>query len=231
MNDTQAIPPLPEYLAEAVRRRLQERQRLPKSTYRLQLHADFTFRHAQAVVAYLAKLGISDCYCSSFLRARPGSTHGYDICAHNQLNPELGDQADFQAFVDELAAHDMGLVLDFVPNHMAADPEMNAWWHSVLEDGPASPYACFFDIDWHPVKPELEGKVLLPVLGDHYGIVLERGELQLIFHNGAFVLRYHEHHWPVDPGQYPKFRRAGLGSLQMSDQSQTRAPTVREGES
>src|SRR5436189_6439694 len=114
MNDTQAIPPLPEYLAEAVRRRLQERQRLPKSTYRLQLHADFTFRHDQDVVAYLAKLGISDCYCSSFLRARTGSTHGYDICAHSQLNPELVDEVVFQPFVDELEVHDLALDLDIV---------------------------------------------------------------------------------------------------------------------
>src|SRR5947208_15955758 len=177
MNDIQTVPPLPDYLTEAVRRRIQERQRLPKSTYRLQLHAAFTFRHARAIVPYLAKLGISDCYCSSFLRARPGSKHGYDICNHGELNPELGDAADFQAFVDELAVYRMGLVLDFVPNPMPADPDMNPWWHSVLEDGPASPYAPFFDIDWHPVKAELEGKVLLPVLGDHYGIVLERGEL------------------------------------------------------
>src|SRR5262249_53984710 len=139
---------------------------------------------------------------------------------------------DFQAFVDELAAHDIGLVLDFVPNHMAADPGMNPWWHSVLEDGPASPFCRFFDIDWHPVKPELDGKVLLPVLGDHYGIVLERGELQLAFGNGAFVLCYHDHHWPVDPGQYPKFLRAGLGALQMGAPTRDRVgvPTNKEGE-
>jgi (1->4)-alpha-D-glucan 1-alpha-D-glucosylmutase len=239
MNDSQIIPPLPEYLIEALRRRIQERQRLPTSTYRLQLHADFTFRHAQAVVSYLAKLGISDCYCSPFLRARPGSKHGYDICDHGQLNPELGDEADYQAFVNELTAHDMGQVLDFVPNHMAADPEMNPWWHSVLEDGLASPYATFFDIDWHPVKPELEGKVLLPVLGDHYGIVLERGELQLGFENGALVLHYYDHNWPVDPRQYAKVLRSGLGALQVASPSpdntrapasdEIRAPTVREG--
>lgn len=216
MNETQTTPPLPEHLAEAVRRRIQERQVLPQSTYRLQLHADFNLRHARAVVPYLAKLGISDCYCSSFLRARPGSKHGYDICHHGQLNPELGDSADFQALVDELAGFGMGLVLDFVPNHMAADPEMNPWWHSVLEDGPASPYASFFDIDWHPVKAELEGKVLLPVLGEHYGVVLERGELQLVFEDGALVLRYHDYKWPIDPGQYPRVLRSGLGALQIT---------------
>jgi (1->4)-alpha-D-glucan 1-alpha-D-glucosylmutase len=216
-SETQTKDPLSDQLAEAIRQRIQERQRLPQSTYRLQLHAGFTFRQAQAVIPYLAKLGISDCYCSPVLRARPGSTHGYDICAHGQLNPELGDESDYQAFVDELAAHDLGQILDFVPNHMAADPEKNPWWRSVLEDGPASPFATFFDIDWHPVKPELDNKVLLPVLSDHYGIVLEQGELQLEFDNGAFVLRYHDHSWPVDPGQYPKFLRAGLGSLQTGD--------------
>src|SRR5262249_51095433 len=140
--------------------------------------------------------------------SRPAGQHAWiRYLLHGQLNPEIGDEADYQAFVDELAAHGLGQILDFVPNHMAADPELNPWWHSVLEDGPASPYASFFDIDWHPDKAELEGKVLLPVLGDHYGIVLERGELQLVFDNGAFVLRYHDHSWPVDPGQYPKFLR------------------------
>src|SRR6516164_6849960 len=107
MNDTQSESHLDEQLVEALRQRIRERQRLPQTTYRLQLNANFTFRHAQAVIPYLAKLGISDCYCSPFLRARPGSTHGYDICAHGQLNPELGDEADFQAFVDELAVHHM----------------------------------------------------------------------------------------------------------------------------
>jgi (1->4)-alpha-D-glucan 1-alpha-D-glucosylmutase len=222
MNDTQTSSALPGRLAKDIQERLRERQRLPQSTYRLQLHTDFTFRQAQSVIPYVAKLGISDCYCSPFLRARPGSTHGYDICAHGQLNPELGNETDYQAFVDELAAHDLGQVLDFVPNHMAAD--MNLWWHSVLEDGPASPYAPFFDIDWHPVKSELDNKVLLPVLSDHYGIVLEQGELRLVFDNGAFILRYHDHNWPVDPGQYPKFLRAGLEALQFG------APTVGEHE-
>jgi (1->4)-alpha-D-glucan 1-alpha-D-glucosylmutase len=223
-GETQANDPISEQLLLALRHRVQERQRLPQSTYRLQLHSGFTFRQAQAVIPYLAKLGISDCYCSPFLRARPGSTHGYDICAHGQLNPDLGDETDYLAFADELAAHDLGQILDFVPNHMAADPEKNPWWHSVLEDGPASPFSSFFDIDWHPVKPELDGKVLLPVLSDHYGIVLEKGELQLVLDNGSFVLCYHDHKWPVDPGQYPKFLRPGLGALQ------TGAPTVGEQE-
>lgn len=214
MNDTPSDNCLPEHLAEAVRRRLRERQRLPVNTYRLQLHGGFTFQDARAIVPYLAKLGITDCYCSPYLRARPGSMHGYDICAHNELNPELGSEADFEAFVAELKAHGLGQILDFVPNHMAADPELNPWWRDVLENGRASLYSRFFDIDWHPVKPELNGKVLLPVLGDHYGLVLERGELQLAFDKGTLTLGYHDHHLPIDPGQYSRVLRFELTSLQ-----------------
>ena len=125
MNDTQTHP-LSEQLVEAIRQRLRERQRMPVSTYRLQLHAGFTFRDARAVVPYLAKLGITDVYCSPYLRARPGSTHGYDICDHRMLNPELGSEADYQAFVEELASHRLGQILDFVPNHMAVDSVMNS---------------------------------------------------------------------------------------------------------
>ncbi len=195
---------------------LQERRRLPVSTYRLQLHSGFTFRDARQLVPYLAKLGITDCYCSPYLRARPGSQHGYDICDHNQLNPELGTEEDYEAFVTELKNHQMGQVLDLVPNHMAVDPLMNKWWRDVLEDGPASPFACFFDIDWAPVKAELKGKVLLPVLGDHYGVVLERGELQLAMQDGALVLRYGDLVLPIDPRESPRVLRLNLESLQKS---------------
>src|SRR6516225_1992987 len=212
MDHTQTHP-LSEQLAEALRQRLHQ-QRLPISTYRLQLHAGFTFREARAVVPYLAQLGITDVYCSPYLRARPGSTHGYDICDHRMLNPELGSDGDYEAFAEELAAHQLGQVLDFVPNHMAADSVMNPWWRDVLEDGAASRFARFFDIDWHPIKPELDGKVLLPVLGDHYGLVLERGELQLAFQDGALSLRYFERDLPIDPVQYPRVLRTGLESLQ-----------------
>lgn len=199
---------------DALRECIRQRRRLPISTYRLQLHKGFAFADAREIVPYLAQLGVTDCYCSPYLQARPGSTHGYDITDHNTLNAELGTPADYQAFVNELARHQMGQVLDFVPNHMGVDPVSNRWWRDVLEHGPASPYARFFDIDWNPIKPKLRDKVLLPFLGDHYGLVLERGELQVAFDGGAFILRYFDQNLPLDPGQFPRVLRLGLAGLQ-----------------
>jgi (1->4)-alpha-D-glucan 1-alpha-D-glucosylmutase len=199
--------------APGLRARLLAQLRLPASTYRLQLHAGFTFRDARAIVPYLARLGITDCYCSPYFRARPGSTHGYDICDYGELNPELGTDADFAAFVEELQAHGMGHILDFVPNHMAVEPAQNRWWRDLLEHGRASPSAVCFDIDWNPVKPELRGKVLLPFLEDHYGHVLERGDLQLACEHGALVLRYRDSVRPIDPRQYPRVLRTNLENL------------------
>src|SRR3972149_10537392 len=155
--------------------------RMPAGTYRLQFHSGFAFRDAEPLVPYLAKLGISECYSSSLLAAGPGSTHGYDICDHSRLNPELGSREDFDAFRQSLAVRGMGLILDFVPNHMSTDSSANPWWRSVLENGPSSPFAKCFDIDWDPVKVELQGKVLLPILGNQYGAVLESGQLQICF--------------------------------------------------
>lgn len=194
--------------------RLAQKRRIPASTYRLQLHAGFTFRHAADIVPYLATLGVSHCYCSPYLQARPGSTHGYDICNHNALNLELGSAEDYQAFLEALAAHGLSQLLDFVPNHMGVDPLTNPWWRDVLENGQASPYARFFDIDWAPLKSELQGKVLLPILGDHYGLVLERGELRLELEEGGLVLRYGQNNLPIDPRQYPYVLRHGLEQLQ-----------------
>ena len=141
----------------------------PTATYRLQFHAGFTFAQAREIVPYLARLGISHVYASPFFRAAPGSTHGYDVCDHNELNPEVGTRADFEAFSAELKTHGLGLIADFVPNHMGIEKALNPWWRDVLENGPSSPHARFFDIDWHPLKRELENKVLLPVLGEQYG--------------------------------------------------------------
>jgi (1->4)-alpha-D-glucan 1-alpha-D-glucosylmutase len=187
--------------------------RIPVSTYRLQLNANFTFAQAAGVVTYLHRLGITDLYVSPSFKAAPGSPHGYDICDHTKLNPELGGDEGFATLVKSLHKFDMGLVLDFVPNHMAADPMANPWWRDVLENGPSSPYACFFDIDWRPLKAELFNKVLLPVLGDQYGRVIERSELQVTFFNGAFELAYYQHRFPLNPRQMVPILRQDLDWL------------------
>ncbi|MGQ0644129.1 MAG: malto-oligosyltrehalose synthase [Elusimicrobiota bacterium] len=189
------------------------RRPVPLSTYRFQFHKDFTFRGAEALVPYLHALGVTDLYSSPYLKAAPGSRHGYDICDHTALNPEIGSEEDYAKLTDALAERGMGHVLDFVPNHMAADPAANPWWRDVLENGPASPYARFFDVDWDPAKPELKNKILLPVLGDQYGLVLERGELQLRLEDGNFALCYFEHRFPVNPRRLPMILEAGLDAL------------------
>jgi (1->4)-alpha-D-glucan 1-alpha-D-glucosylmutase len=176
----------------------------PRATYRLQLHREFTFADATRLVPYLAKLGVSHVYCSPYLRARAGSRHGYDIVDHAAFNPEIGDRAAFDRFAQALADHAMGQIVDVVPNHMAVMGADNVWWMDVLENGQASVYANYFDIDWHPPDPDLASKVLVPVLGDHYGRVLEKGALQLRYESesGAFAVHYHEHRLPIDPREY-----------------------------
>jgi (1->4)-alpha-D-glucan 1-alpha-D-glucosylmutase len=168
-------------------------------------------------VEYLDRLGIGDCYSSPCLASRPASPHGYDICDHRRLDDELGDPADFDAFTGELARRGMGLVLDFVPNHMAADPCCNGWWRDVLANGPRSRFAGYFDVDWAPAKPELRGKVLLPVLGDLYGRVLERGELRLENRDGALVVRYFDRSFPIDPVSAERILQNGAEGLRAYD--------------
>lgn len=177
-------------------------RRLPYSTYRLQFSAAFTFHEALALVPYLRDLGISDVYASPILRARPGSTHGYDVCDPSQLNPELGTMEDFYAFSRELQRNNMGLIVDIVPNHMGIDGNCNVWWKDVLENGSISRYASYFDIDWEPVKPALANKVLLPILEDQYGNVLESGRFSLSLDEGAFHLHYGDHLLPLAPRTY-----------------------------
>jgi (1->4)-alpha-D-glucan 1-alpha-D-glucosylmutase len=187
--------------------------RIPASTYRLQLHHGFSFRDARAILPYLSRLGVTDCYLSPCLRARPGSPHGYDICDHAHLSDELGGESEFDALAREARRRGMGLVLDFVPNHMGVDAKSNRWWWEVLENGQCSPFARFFDIDWHPIKSELEGKLLLPILGVPYGEALERGELRVGFAGGRFVLRYFDHELPIDPRSAPPLLERGLEEL------------------
>ena len=173
--------------------------RIPIATYRVQLNKQFPFANTQALVPYLHRLGITDLYTSPFLKAQPGSLHGYDVTDHTALNPEIGSDEDLAALSAELKRHEIGLMIDVVPNHMGIDDESNRWWWDVLENGPSSPYAKFFDIDWAPPKEDLANKVLLPILGDQYGKVLENGEIHLLYEAGAFFITYYERRFPGDP--------------------------------
>ena len=189
---------------------------VPRATYRVQLHAGFRFADATALVPYWAAMGISHLYTSPILAARPGSQHGYDVIDHGRLNPELGTRGDFDALVAALHANDMGLVVDIVPNHMGVLGGDNAWWLDVLENGAASAFAGHFDIGWDSPDPALNGKVLLPILGDQYGTALERGELHLGFdpERGYFTLNYYEHTLPIDPASYGPLLRRALQTVQ-----------------
>ena len=188
---------------------------IPRATYRLQLNGGFTLKDATALIPYLSRLGVSHVYCSPYFRARPGSLHGYDVVDHNTLNPEIADEADFERFVAELRAHGMGQILDVVPNHVGIMGSDNAWWMDVLENGPASPYTSFFDIDWQPANPALSGKLLVPVLGESYGRVLERRQLEPRFEKdgGTFAIYYHDHRFPLDPKSYPRVLESALALM------------------
>src|SRR3954464_9650982 len=179
-----------------------EHPRIPTATYRLQFNKNFTFRQAREIVSYLHELGISDAYASPYFQAGAESLHGYDITDHNKLNAAIGSQEDYDAWIDELHAHGMGQIVDFVPNHMGINDPQNVWWQDVLENGPSSLYAPYFDIEWRPLKADLHDKVLLPILGDQYGRVLERGELRVRFEGGSFSLTYFDHVFPIAPGTY-----------------------------
>jgi (1->4)-alpha-D-glucan 1-alpha-D-glucosylmutase len=173
--------------------------RLPVATYRLQLNSQFRFSAAQPIISYLDALGISEVYASPLLQAAPGSLHGYDIVDHSRVNAEIGTLDELHTLAAELRAREMGLLMDVVPNHMCASPDLNGWWRDVLENGQSSLYATFFDIDWQPLKPDLVGKVLLPVLEDQYGKVLEDGLLRVEYREGALGLAYHERNFPLTP--------------------------------
>ena len=208
----------PNSLAEALLEQAAEaaaKTRLPELTYRLQLHAGFTFRDATAIAPYLAALGITHAYASPYLKARPGSTHGYDIVDHGCLNPEIGSDEDYRAWVAALRHGGLGQVLDTVPNHMGVGTNENAWWNDVLENGPASRYGAYFDIAWRSSpRPELQDKVLLATLGDPYGDVLEAGQLELAFADGAFSIHYFDRRFPVAPRAYESILEHRLDELE-----------------
>jgi (1->4)-alpha-D-glucan 1-alpha-D-glucosylmutase len=190
--------------------------RVPTATYRLQLSRAFTFADAAAAADYLQALGVSDLYLSPPFRARPGSGHGYDVVDHTTINPELGGEEGFAALRAAAKGSGLGLIIDLVPNHMCVTSAENAWWHDVLENGPSSPYARCFDIDWQPPKADLVDKVLLPVLGDQYGRVLENQELRVGFGAGAFHLEYYDHRFPVAPRTWPLLLGPALERLKAS---------------
>jgi (1->4)-alpha-D-glucan 1-alpha-D-glucosylmutase len=170
-----------------------------RATYRMQLHAGFGFEAAAAIAEYLAALGISHLYSSPYLQAGRGSMHGYDVVNPHRINEELGGAEAHARFCEALGYYGLGQVLDIVPNHMAISGSENPWWWDVLENGPASRYAAYFDVDWDPPESRLHSSILLPVLGDHYGRVLEAGELRLERRDGTFTIRYHDHAFPVSP--------------------------------
>jgi (1->4)-alpha-D-glucan 1-alpha-D-glucosylmutase len=183
---------------------------IPLATYRVQLNKDFAFDAAAAIVPYLKQLGISHLYASPFLKARPGSTHGYDIVDHERLNPELGGDEAFGRLSDTLKQHDMGLILDFVPNHMGVGRADNAWWLDVLEWGQKSPHAASFDIDWEGISFRRHPGVLLPILGRPYGEALQAGEIEIKYdpEAGSFAAWYFEHKLPINPQRYSEMLRA-----------------------
>src|SRR5262249_47108132 len=187
--------------------------RIPTATYRLQFNHLFTLKQASAILDYLRGLGISDCYASPLFMARPGSLHGYDVIDPTKLNPELGTREDFNEFSAQLKKRGMGLMIDVVPNHMCIAGSGNQWWNDVLENGPSSRYASFFDIDWRPPKQTLANKTLLPILGDQYGRVLENQEIQLVYQQGAFFVNYYETQLPIASGTSIFIPNATLADL------------------
>jgi (1->4)-alpha-D-glucan 1-alpha-D-glucosylmutase len=187
--------------------------RVPQSTYRVQMHKGFTFEDATDILAYLKELGIGDFYSSPIFEARPGSMHGYDVTNHGRLNPELGGSEGFEKFSAALKQAGMGLLLDIVPNHMGVGNDTK-WWQDVLENGHASEYADYFDIDWDPLKPELKNKLLLPILGGQYGDELEAKHIQVVIEGGKPYVQVFDHRMPVAPRTISMiFFRSAIGSV------------------
>jgi (1->4)-alpha-D-glucan 1-alpha-D-glucosylmutase len=187
--------------------------RPPAATYRVQLNRNFTFSAARSLAPYLHDLGITDLYASPIAHARRGSLHGYSVTNPTEIDPGLGSRSSFDSLAQRLRSRGMGLIIDIVPNHMALSRD-NPWWMDVLESGPGSPYAVFFDIDWHPPSKVLEGKVLLPVLGKYYSEALEAREFELVLDEGGFSVRYFDLSFPLDPKSYADILSLRLGELE-----------------
>ncbi len=184
--------------------------RIPTATYRLQLNRDFDFEAGHRAISYLDALGIGDVYSSPIYTARPGSGHGYDVSAHEHVNPELGGEHGFRKLANELRARDMGLLLDIVPNHMCVAVDANWRWRDVLENGPSAVSARFFDIDWRPPKQELAGRVLLPILPDQFGRVIVAQQLTVALAETGFAVRYGDRQLPLAPKSWPAILEPAL---------------------
>jgi len=179
---------------------LQQRRVRPRATYRIEFHPQQNrFEDVRKIIPYLAQLGISHLYASPLLKSFSGAPHGYATVDYSLLNPALGTSEEFEKLTATLREYEMGLILDIVPNHMSTAASENAWWNNVLEHGQSSPYAEFFDIDWQPAEKSLKNRVLLPILGEDFGKVLESGQLVLSYDQGKFSINYYDHHLPVDP--------------------------------
>ncbi len=187
------------------------------ATYRLQLTPDFTLAHAKDIVDYLADLGVTDLYTSPLMAATPGSRHGYDVADHRRLNPELGAEGALEELSGALTRKRMGLLVDWVPNHMGVAIGHNRYWDDVLENGRSSLFADFFDIDWRPVREDLHDRVLLPLLGEQYGTALERGELQIVWDGATFKLAYYERRLPLGPKSWLPLLEHALSRLPLAE--------------
>jgi (1->4)-alpha-D-glucan 1-alpha-D-glucosylmutase len=193
---------------------------IPVATYRIQLSSKFGFADAAAVVPYLKSIGISHVYASPFLKSRSGSTHGYDVVDHNAVNPELGGEEGLQLLCDALLKADMGLILDFVPNHMGVNYADNPWWLDVLEFGPKSAFAASFDVDWKSLQGHPLGGILIPILGKPYGEALHAGEISLRYDPdaGSFSAWYHDHRLPIGPSRYGEILRKVVDHARAGDE-------------
>ena len=203
-------------------------QGVPASTYRLQLRNEFPFSAATRVVPYLHALGVSHCYCSPILMSAPGSTHGYDVNDYHRIDTELGGKEGFAEFASQLRALEMGILLDFVPNHMGIHGSSNRWWQDVLECGPHSPHADFFDIDWRDHYQSGRARVLVPILDDQYGVVLEAGRLKIVYDDGAFAIAYEDLKFPLAPATYADLLAGAADTPECSDEARSRLRALAE---
>jgi (1->4)-alpha-D-glucan 1-alpha-D-glucosylmutase len=199
--------------AAASRPALPATARIPSATYRLQLNSEFTLFHAAEIVEYLNRLGVSDCYLSPIVQARGGSRHGYDVTDHQKFNPEIGGAEGVRAFAYKVRACGMGIIIDTVPNHMCVADSSNKWWFDVLENGPSSRFAGFFDIDWRPPKADLANRILLPVLGEQFGRALEDSRISIGHRNGAFEVTYDDRAFPLAPGTWTPILEPAVARL------------------